>query len=144
MNEIEKMYENAGIKRRCSLWSRVLEMPTTQICEGVCDNEELCSHCIYGPHKNAYYPPFTAEKQLKLLQYLTKLELYAEIVLSSSTDLLSSNNDKYSIRFEISDPGFTLEKVYCKTIEEAIAAIINKLWKHLKKEPKQQIKEILK
>lgn len=135
MNEVEKLYENADIipRRKCEF-------------DDDCPYgfSHSCDNCDIELTKfNASYPPFTAEKQLKLLQYLTKLELYAEIVLSSSTDLLSSNNDKYSIRFEISDPGFTLEKVYCKTMEEAIAAIINKLWKHLKKEPKQQIKEIL-
>ena len=56
MSEIEKMYDNANVKKD---WN-----PTP-----------------YGGVKE-YYPPFTAEKQLKICKLLLKLEP----VLSSFTD----------------------------------------------------------
>mgnify|MGYP006908798258 CR=1 FL=1 len=138
MNEIEKMYENAGIKRRCSLWHRVLEMPTTQICEGVCDNEELCSHCLYGPHKNAYYPPFTAEKQLEIenviLQDKRNYNKWIEYNINAYGE--------WVIRFIRTDK-FAPYVVLGKTRAEALANVINKLWQDLTPDEKQQIKEIL-
>lgn len=77
------------------------------------------------------------EKQLKLLQFLTKLDLYAEIVLHRNY------KDGYTIRIEIADPGYTLDKADGNTIEEAIVKIISQRWEYLTVEQRKQIKEIL-
>lgn len=56
MNEIEKLYENAGIKKEyCSTYE------ANKQCEGIVD----CSECA-----SAEYPPFTAEKQIELIKWL--------------------------------------------------------------------------
>ena len=113
MNEIEKMYKNLGIKPRCSLWTRVLEIPATSVCEGICNNEELCSICTYGHVKHAYYPPFTTEKQIELIKFLME------------------------------DYSWYLDVIDTDNFENSLAASLNDLWSSLKEEEKQQIKEIL-
>ena len=64
MSEIEKMYENAEVKK---------QIPK------ICSNNELyCKECKAHiedamPYcKNADYPPFTAEKQLELIKWLSR------------------------------------------------------------------------
>lgn len=106
MNEIEKMYKLAGFEKSMGVGSPL-----------------------------ALYP-FTAEKQLKLLVFLLKLDLYGEVILGNL-------GDEYLIKVEIIDPGFTLVKVYRNTLEEAIAAVINSRWEHFNEKQKEEIKEIL-
>ena len=130
MNEIEKMYENTGIKRRCSLWSRVLEMPTTLVCEGICDNEELCSHCLYGPHKNAYYPLFNVEKQIRLIDWFIKNE-----------DNIKINYDEVDELYYIQT--HLKETIMSKSFTEALANLVNIYFEDFIDEEIEEIKEIL-
>lgn len=61
MNEIEKLYENAGVEKN-ELYGFHCHRSWD-----ICENEHKCKICkyselIYG------YPPFTAEKQLELIK----------------------------------------------------------------------------
>lgn len=71
MSEVEKMYENAEVKK---------QIP--KICSS---NELYCKECKAHiedamPYcKNAEYPPFTAEKQLELIKWLAKNEMLCRL-----------------------------------------------------------------
>lgn len=76
------------------------------------------------------YPPFTAEKQLELIKWLADTDYYIHSIYRTI------DTRKYCIEnsyYDIETVGF----------EETIAGLINKLWRDLTEEEKQQIKEIL-
>lgn len=101
MSEIEKMYARAMIK------------PLSITVCGV--DEQIIN-----------YPPFTAEKQIELIKWLSsKYGIY--IV------------DKYSIGFGTCIGDFCIKENF----EEALAESINSLWQNLTSEEKQQVKGIL-
>lgn len=108
MNEIEKMYENTGIElRKCS----------------ECNNNMDCG---YG---KGCYPPFTAEKQLFLLQWLLdKTDLYL-------------HRHKTDFTYSIASDNYAVNKY--KDFKESIAEFINANWQDLIEEEKQQVKGIL-
>ena len=114
MSEIEKMYENAGIKK----WLYC----------NICNAQEyglgLCAETNCEP----FYPPFTAKKQLNIIKFLGKIRDFHTCgrycsALDSEGDSVESLQDKF---------------------EESLAGVINKLWTDMSQEEKQQIKEILK
>ena len=109
MNEIEKMYKNAGVNKifkcyECSYGTF-----------GMCDRESIWE-----------YPPFTAEKQLEITKFLLKKAVYYDV-----------KDDKYWFYYE------ECESAGYKPFDEAIVHFINKLWKDLTSEEKQQVKGIL-
>ena len=130
MSEIEKLYENTGIpkygKRQCKD-SEYLECQNYCFCS--IDNK--CDKFIID------YPPFTAEKQLKLIKWL------------------AINKEDFGIHYRDYDEeycwvcGCEFEvEVYRifnedETFEESLAGLMNRLWECLSEEEKQQIKEIL-
>ena len=98
MSEITKLYENAGINRVCNT------------CElrgfkRLCPTKALCVRTN---------PPFTAEKQLKLIKWFMHSEHFSPI--------------RFNVRWVVDD----------------IASYINFLWQDLTEEEKQQVKGILK
>ena len=95
MNEIEKMYENADVKKH---WNST----------------------PYGGIEE-YYPPFTAEKQLKILCFIV--------------------NNKHSVTFH--DQVFSGDKLTLEKIQEDLAWAINRIWQDLTEKEKQQVKGIL-
>ena len=114
MNEIEKLYENAGIKKEyCSTYE------ANKQCEGIVD----CSECA-----SAKYPPFTAEKQLEVVKFLLNKSVYYD-----------TDGDR-EYWFHISDE---IENSKYREFDEAIAECINKMWEDLRDYEKVQIKEIL-
>lgn len=64
MNEVEKMYENAGIKK-C--------IRKLQSCEPI---QEVCEECEYN-----WYPEFDTEKQLELIKLLCT-KRYIDIIFT--------------------------------------------------------------
>lgn len=114
MSEITKLYENAGVLKEClspcyinKTWRKTHDCPN-------CDNRES-------------YPPFTAEKQIKLIKWLMKYD-----------EIHGDYNDGYGFST------LNYSGKYKKDFEEALASIINnELWQDLSEEEKQQIKEIL-
>ncbi len=119
MNEIEKMYENAGVKFIIGVRCRA------KIGDGC---KSRCPDCDYNT-KPKEYPPFTAEKQLLLLQcLLDKTDLYL-------------HRHKTDFTYSIISGNFAVNKY--KDFKESIAEFINTIWQDLTEDEKQQIKEIL-
>lgn len=106
MSEIEKMYENADILKRKLCTSEM------SICTMLC---ETCSDYTYS------YPPFTAEKQLKILCFIV--------------------NNKHSVTFH--DQIFSGDKLTLEKIQENLAWAINRIWQSLTEKEKEAIRGIL-
>ena len=115
MNEVEKMYKNVGIAKRCTS-------------KDSCHKDfVVCLRCY------AYrLPPFTTEKQLELIKFLMEQEDF------SWTIVRQGKNTEYIfyVGYEYSSEGF-------KEFTEALAGIVNELWQDLTEEERKQIKEIL-
>ena len=120
MNEVEKMYENAG-----------LEPVLFYDCESY--NQKV---------EKGYL--FTAEKQLELIKWLARKDYgyCAESLLISIRD--GYNYLSVGITTEFGSECFYEDSTFDnKQFDEAIAGLINKLWKKLTEEERKQIKEIL-
>lgn len=121
MSEVEKMYENAGIK--------------PEYIEG----ENLMEYS-YGTLK---YPPFTAEKQIELIKWLELNDNFDFLEM-----FYKPIQDLWCFRLywltELAGEDAELCLGYKKTFEEALAMLVNNLWQSLTEEEKQQVKEILK
>lgn len=127
MSEIEKMYENCGIKPKyidaCTVEDKywqdeelaneygTFDMYMNTKCGHQEDCTTLCS-CAYTKEE---YPPFTAEKQLEIV----KMILF-------STWWMNLKRLQFSEKFD-----------------EGLAQMINELWQDLTEEEKQQVKGIL-
>ena len=124
MSEVEKMYENCNIKPKK---------------KGYCDWDSNCPYphhkcndeCPYWKYEDeAKYPPFIAEKQLFLFQWICKR--FKEIYVSH-TDF--EEVQSWEIVYKIS--------VHRNSFEECLCAFINLLWQDLTEEEKQQVKGVL-
>lgn len=73
------------------------------------------------------YPPFTAEKQLKIVKFMLHKGIYYD-----------TDGDSYW--FHLTDD---IENASYKPFEEAIAEFINFLWQDLTEQERTEIKEIL-
>ena len=119
MNEVEKMYENANVEKQGACPYNCTTVPYHN-----------CEVCKYKDDIHWFYPPFTAEKQLELIKWLSKFDLRIE-----QPDYAKNN---YFIETHI--------RVFSKFMpifEEALAGIINTLWESILEEERKQIKEIL-
>lgn len=108
MSEIEKMYENCGIK-----------IPIARLKIFKDDNREIFTR-----------PPFTAEKQLFLFQWVCKK--FDEIYISYTN---FEEVQSWEIVYKIS--------VHRNSFEECLCAFVNLFWQDLTREEKQQVKGIL-
>ena len=102
MSEVEKMYENAGIRQICNT------------CElrgfkRLCPTKEQCVRIN---------PPFTAEKQLKIMAFLI--------------------NRKVGLSFKAEQGEITVE-----AISRGLAGIVNRIWQDLTEQEKTEIADIL-
>ena len=122
MTEIEKMFENAGVKKTyCFIYE------TNRQCEGIVD----CAECA-----SADYPPFSAEKQIELIKLLGKrARISLEIDFYNKTNFYSD--------YDIIDGWFKYQ-AKCNIFEETLAQIINILWQDLTDQEKEEIRNILK
>lgn len=129
MNEVEKMYTNANIKICKRKQGFTLKDCT----------DRNCKDCGYFS-----MPPFTAEKQLELIKWLARKDYgyCAESLLISIRD--GYNYLSVGITTEFGSECFYEDSTFDnKQFDEAIAGLINKLWKKLTEEERKQIKEIL-
>ena len=104
MNEVTKLYENAGVEKD---WNST----------------------PYGGIEE-YYPPFTAEKQLELIKWLSKFNLRIE-------------QPDYAKGYYFIETHTGIYSKFLPIFEEALAKLINSLWQDLTDADKAQIKEIL-
>ena len=122
MIEIEKMYENAGIEK-------------LSVCEYTCMNATNCNvNCVHYNDKTTYYPPFTAEKQLKLIKWLSTKELK-----------IRTNKQPYAVYIGVLGDDNTCfygcEGLY---FEQTLAELVNVHWQDLRDYEKVRLREILK
>lgn len=128
MNEIEKMYENAGIDYE----ERYNNCTLNKECQ--CELKCSCDMCKYSEEKYIY-PPFTAEKQIELIKFITTLGVCE----------IENWNDKgfhFAIKRERIYPTMFLSLSNIN-LQETLADVINKLWADMSEEEKQQVKGIL-
>lgn len=113
MNEVAKLYENAGIKPLCQI------------------PDEYCGM------KNVY-EDFTAEKQIAIIKLISKqgqviIENWEEDNRGFNVTFRANSNLRY----------ITMDCITRKTVEEALAQIVNDIWQDLTEAERTQIKEIL-
>ena len=143
MNEIEKMYENAGVEPEqqdcCKIadkyWAYETESSFEYLMQKECPyNQECTDECEYAYDK-VVYSPFTAEKQLELIKFITSLGVCE----------IKNWNDKgfhFAIKRESIYPTMFLSLSNIN-LQETLADVINNLWQDLTEEEHKQIKEIL-
>jgi hypothetical protein len=127
MSEIEKLYENCNIapqKEGYCGWD--CDCPYPDIIRNGCGDR-----CPYWEYEDeAKYPPFTAEKQIELIKWLSDTYYYIHNIYKTiDTKEYCIENDFYDIQ--------------TNKFEEALARLINKLWQDLTEEEKTSIKNIL-
>ena len=133
MNEVEKMYENAGVeinkyKVCCTGCKHIAKLEIINGCPSkwFCDKYDDFADCDKAELDHSL---FTAEKQIELIKWLAKSKSDITICYSNATE-----------RFAISKRGG-----YCvsEDFAAALAMKINLLWQALTEEERTQIKEIL-
>lgn len=115
MTEIEKMFENAGIKK----------LLYCDICKAQEHSLGLCAEI----QCDTFYPPFTSEKQLEIIKFLFNHSVSYDV------------DSKGKYWFHISDDCYTY---YYDKFEIALANIINEMWQSLTDKEKEEIRNILK
>ena len=129
MSEITKLYENAGVEKEVikGCYEYYAENDGIDIYTvNDCKNKD-CNTCK-ADKSIKEYPPFTAEKQISILQFCLKW---------GQVHILKGINDEYRIENSCYRHG------YQPTIAGAIANYINEKWEKLTPEEKQQVKGIL-
>ena len=114
MNEIEKLYELAGIVPDCEHMECGLDY---------CANNYGCGY--------AFYPPFTAEKQIALIKWLLQ------------NKRLCIQKAEYSNNFYMDTLSNRLNGVDNKDFEQCLVSLMNNIWQSLTEEEKDQIRRIL-
>ena len=111
MSEIEKLYANIGVEKE---YEYVGHYPKT-------DENGIILPMVY--------PPFTAEKQILLIQWLLdKTDLYL-------------HRHKTDFTYSIASGSYAVNKY--KDFKESIAEFTNIIWQDLTEVERQQIKAIL-
>lgn len=122
MSEIEKLMQNVGIlpRRKCEFYE---DCPL--------GFAHSCDDCdIEFRESNSSYPPFTPEKQLWLIKWLSDIDEHIGI-----------HYDRYKGLFEMQTGSGGL--CVCNDFEDALASRVNMIWQDLSEKQKQQVKEIL-
>ena len=125
MTEIEKLFENANAyKMLCNCEFKNLYDYRIEYGSDVCDYteskiKEPCKVCKKAKQKIKYYPDFTAEKQLKLIEWF----------ISNSWWLNLKSLDKKL--------DFSLD------FDEKLAKLVNRLWESFDDQEKEEIRGIL-
>lgn len=127
MTEIEKMFENTGIKKAPDINNCYPEMMKCYHCEHYKVINEYTGRCL-----NEVYPDFTEEKQLRLLKKINKKWI---IEISYSIDayhITAHSNNGEKEYFQVNN-----------YFDEGLANIINDLWQDLTDQEKEEIRGIL-
>ena len=134
MTEIDKLYSLAGIEpqKQCYYWD--CPYSTGDIALDL-QKEKDCTNCN-NPDKAAY-PPFTAEKQLELIKWLSELDML-EIMRTTREDKAWIIKSEYEMSGNIYKHASRL-----KSFEESLAGLINSLWEDLTEAEHNEIRNIL-
>lgn len=119
MNEVEKLYENAGVKK-------------INTCQSEINNGDTRFTGI--SHSDSYikYPPFTAEKQIAIIKWLSDIANCIDICYDKYKGLFGMQ-----IGLKYSGIG------YNDDFAELLASRVNNIWDDLYPKNKEQIREIL-
>ena len=136
MSEITKLYENAGIETNkyklcCTGCKHIAKLKVINgyPSKWICDKYDEVADCDRAEPE---YPPFTAEKQIELIEWI--IGKYNEVSFSK-------RGSGYNIC--IDDGSFIGCHHNDKALERCLAGDINLLWQDLTEEEKQQVKGIL-
>lgn len=122
MNEIEKLYETAGVEKiKDCLYCKERKI---ECLKGILTIE----NCGVTPYSN--YPPFTAEKQLELIKFILGKGVYYD-----------TDKDYKEFWFHYTDD---IENADYKPFEEAVCEFINAIWQDLTEAEQNEIRRILK
>jgi len=123
MSEIEKMYENAELRYYYCGDDYIAEYMLEKECTK--GDREKCKKCMFVKRGHS---PFTAEKQLELINWLGELQI-----------------DTRKGYWHLAKFGRTTKTIYADNGNsgEALSEIVNQLWQSLTEEERKQIKEIL-
>ena len=136
MSEIEKLYENAGIKKEkdyyCPNCETKLEdwfgkhkeyiCPNERCDYALCDDEKDFQECLEHLSYREFYPPFTAEKQIELIKLIANSKGYPDY-------------EHFGNLFD--------DHIQLLEFDEALARLVNSIWQDLTEEEKRQVKGIL-
>lgn len=132
MNEVEKLYKNAGIDRiekGYCLPGYCKRHPSRRF-----ENCETCKQCEYGHFYMS--PEFTEHKQLELIKWLARK---SHITIGLGLPWGQYDDDWWTVTSKNGDLGTNAYK-----LEEALADFVNNnLWQSLTKEERKQIRGIL-
>ena len=121
MSEVEKLYKKAHIEK-------VINHECTYDYGITCPNDnDTCDNCGYYKEKEPDYPPFTAEKQLELIKFLSNFWVHI---------------NKVNEQFNISTGGGYVS-YYAEDLADAIALYINSKWNNLTEQERTEIRSIL-
>lgn len=125
-DNIQKLYEIVGIKEK-----RGVELTVDATSEELKFNEH---HVYYG------YPPFTAEKQLKLIKWLMQ---YKQTLLIELQYFEGDCCITHCTECEDNDTVEYVRTGRAKLLENAIADLFIDMWQDLTDDQKQEVKRIL-
>lgn len=144
MNEIEKLYENVKVydfRYDCDVsftdgqFGRITNCSKGEVKDYCTDKKYFKSAKVINYKR--LYPPFTAEKQLSLIKWLSEQYTITTRYMTSA----------WFITAETSDVTRTFIKytITANTFEETIASAINCIWSRqdLTSEEKEQIRSVL-
>lgn len=142
MNEIEKMYENAGIqlmkKYECYCGTSSMKH-TKETCPS-----KICGKAVCNQTENGIFTPnFASKTQLKLLEEIAKLEIVDYFGICYKPLNMPPYLFQVVGMTELSSEQPPLYNVEAENIRNGIAGLINKLWADLTIKDKEKIKEIL-
>ena len=125
MTEVEKMFENANAyKMLCNCEFKNLYDYRIEYGSDVCDYteskiKEPCKICKKAKQKIKYYPDFTTEKQLEIIEWFISYRWWLNL----------KSLDK-KLDFSLS-------------FDEKLAKLVNRLWESFDDQEKEEIKRIL-
>ena len=134
MNEIEKLYENAGLSNMWveeyddkQIWHKSYNKMVESMMK-INDWSRKVAIEVAKKECRKASPPFTAEKQLELIKWLAKRPLTLLI-------------GRYKGKYYFGNSNFNSK---ADSFDNALAIRINDLWQDITEEEKEQVRNILK
>ena len=138
MTEIDKLFENAGIKKQYCGWLDMGDLdcqPQYVKCNSIAEWKDTVFSSRFGESEEEpehKYPPFTAKKQIELIKWLCQ-KTYRNYLLVRYDFM----NCQWQIECNMTDSN------KLDSFNETIASIINNLWQSLTDQEKEEIRKIL-
>lgn len=132
MSEVEKLYRLAGVEKELEQPAECRKNPYI-----TCDGCMLYDNGKCLNRKD--YPPFTAKKQIAIIKLISKqgqviIENWEKDNRGLNVTFRANSNLRY----------ITMDCITRKTVEEALAQIVNDLWQDLTAAEQNEIREVLK